>query len=418
MKRRDLRSLCSVSLVLASACGLAKGGLLSIPDSGEPIEDASTQDEPVTGDEPSGAMDDGASADSPLFDVETPVDDAGDASDAGPKPARDAGLDAHDASDAPSRPLDATPDIAVDGANDDANEVADAPNDTADAPSDAPNDVTPAPIVYDGGVLADPTFSDAEWADFCVALVGCGELPSVSGCMALLKQPATSDALIPPETIVLATGIAAPTCDLVGDALNDGAACTAADTCSGSSLVTCRWGFRMTIPCGPLGMVCSNGNGNAGCGFGDCDASQEGLTYCVGAQYVATCTQGRYVPSLDCNTFGATCAGAPGSGACVASGGPSCITGATSCQGHDLVQCMGGQPGRVDCSQAYGQGFACFTDLLGDPTCAEDSACDPTTWMDSCNPDSTLSFCNAGFVDSYDCVGNAWGGCSAGTCTP
>jgi hypothetical protein len=416
--RCDLRSLFAVLLVSASACGLAKGGLLVIPDGGEPIFDASTQDEPVTGDEPSTAPDDGSSLDGTLLDADMTEAGAGDASDAA-KVRRDAGLDAQGEGDAPSRSLDATPDVAVDAPSDAPNDAsADAADAPSDAPSDAPDDVAPAPIVYDGGAIADPTFSDAEWVDFCVALVGCGELPSVSGCMALLKQPATPDALIPPESMISAAGIAAPTCSLVLAALDDGAACTAADTCSGNALVTCRWGFRMTIPCGPLGMVCSDGSGNAGCGFGDCNSGQEGLSYCVGTNYVATCTQGRYVPSLDCNTFGATCAGGPGSAACVASGGQSCTTGVASCDGHDLVECMGGQPGSVDCSQAYGHGFACFTDPAGTPTCAQDTACDPATSVDVCNPDSSLTFCNAGTLDDYDCLGNAWGGCGGGSCTP
>jgi hypothetical protein len=409
--RDRLRSFFVAFLVSTSACGLSKGGLLVPPEGGEPIVDATAPDAPVTGDEPSGNPgDDGQAGDADATVVDATGADARDASEAGPATVHEGGLDvqdAGDAGDAPSRPLDATPDV-----------VADAPTDAPFDTTDAPFDAAPAPLDYDGGIIADPTFFDDEWVTFCAALVGCGEVPSLTGCVALLKQPTAPEALIPPESFITAAGNVAPDCQAVRDALGDGLPCSAPDTCSGGSLVTCRWGFRMTIPCGPLGLVCSGGAGNAGCGFGDCNAADEGKTYCAGT-YVTTCQRGRYVPTLDCNAFGASCAGAAGSAACAAQGGMPCTTGTTKCDNGAFVVCMAGRPGSIDCPDSFDVGFSCFTDVQGTPFCALGTSCDPGTTVDICNPDGTISFCNAGMPDTYGCTGaNLWSGCSNGACVP
>ena len=403
MTHRDLRFLFVFLFVSASACGLAKGGLLEAPDASEPVADATSQDEPTPGDEPSGTPpDDGATSD--VDATGTPPADASEAATATPE----AGLDAHQADDAPLRTPDASPDVRVDS-------PADVANDAVDSPPDGP----PAPLAYDGGVVADPTFFDDEWVTFCAALVGCGELPSLSGCVALLKQPTVPDLLIPPDSMVTGVGDIAPDCQAVRDMLGDGLPCTAPDTCSG--------GLPRHVPLGlphdhPVRAarprVLEQGSGNAGCGFGDCDASQEGQTYCAGT-YVTTCTGGRYVPSLDCNVFGATCAGVAGSAACAAQEGAPARRARRAATAPGWSSAWAGGRAPSTAATATTRASPCFTDVQGTPTCALGASCDPATTVDTCNPDGTISFCNAGVPDLYGCTGaNLWSGCSAGACTP
>ncbi|HXN31846.1 MAG TPA: hypothetical protein VN894_08295, partial [Polyangiaceae bacterium] len=289
----------------------------------------------------------------------------------------------------------------------------------ADAAAEAPADTGPLPIVWDGGAIVDPQFYDSDWITFCVALVACGEMPSVSACVALLHQPSSLDALIPTPDIVASVNNAQPNCRQVRRALGGGLACPSAtaDTCNGNSLVTCRLGFTMTIDCGALGMVCSNGSGNVGCGFGDCAASQEGETYCVGPNYVAICSSGRYEPALDCQTFGGTCKGPPGTAQCQGTGGTMCSAGA-SCVGTSIVECMAGLLGSVDCSALYDPSFTCIAGDAGPPKCAGGTSCDPTLATDTCTQMDEVTFCNVGVSDTYDCTGNGYSGCDAGKCFP
>jgi hypothetical protein len=275
------------------------------------------------------------------------------------------------------------------------------------------------PIVYDGGYIVDPQFSDSDWTAFCIALVACGQMPSISACVALLRQPSAPDALIPPPHLVNSVNNAGSDCMSIGQLLGDGSTCptTTEETCAGSSLVTCRWGFRMTVDCSPLGMVCSMGNGNAGCGFGDCSPTQEGKAYCVGPSELVECNRGRYSPIQSCQTFGGSCGGPAETASCVGTGGSGC-SGSAVCNGTSIVECLGGLLGSVDCSTLYGSSFTCILGSTGNPACAAGTACDPTTNVDTC-VGNKVSFCNAGAKASYDCSGSGWAaGCRGGHCAP
>jgi hypothetical protein len=350
----------------------------------------------------------GAGADAP---VEARADAHADAS-------VDAPVEAHVDAKVSDAPTDAPSDSTV-GPPTDAVAPPDAPPDVV-GPADAPSEAPASPIVWDGGPIVDPQFYNDNWVSFCVALVACGEMPGVSACVALLPQPYSPDALIPTPDIVYAVNNAAPDCRQVGRALGGGEACpsTTPDGCNGNSLVTCRWGFTMTVDCGDPGMVCSNGNGNAGCGFGDCSASQEGEAYCVGPNYLVTCTNGRYEPTLDCQTFGGMCVGPPGTAQCRGTGGTTC-GGGGSCVGTSIVECMGSLLGSFDCSQLYDPNFACFIDDAGAPACAGGQSCDPSAATDTCGRQLTsVRFCNGGLDDTFDCTGNGYSGCDAGKCYP
>jgi hypothetical protein len=174
----------------------------------------------------------------------------------------------------------------------------------------------------------------------------------------------------------------------------------------------------MTIDCGSVGMVCSNGSGNPGCGFGDCSALEEGQTFCVGPNYVAQCTGGRYEPKLDCQTFGGSCVGPDRTAHCQGTGA-TCVASAAGCVGSRMVLCLGGLQGGIDCAAAYDQygtyGFKCLVDDGGAPTCAVDTACDPATSTDSCTSGTIVDFCNAGAPGTYNCS-SFWNFCDAGHC--
>lgn len=288
-----------------------------------------------------------------------------------------------------------------------------------DAPADAPLDAAPRPIVWDGGVIADPNLNDTNWTAFCVALVACGEMPSVSACVGLLPQPASADALIPTTRMVNDVAIVEPDCQQVAAAIGGGQACPSStrDSCDGNSLVTCRWGFTMTVDCGELGLVCSHGNGNAGCGFGDCAPAQEGKTYCVGSNYVAVCSGGRYAPAADCETFGGGCAGPSGTAGCVGTGGAPCTGGGGTCKGATLTACVEGVLGSVDCSAFYNANFRCSVDGAGSAVCAAGQSCTPVS-TDTCRGMTKVNFCNAGLDDTYDCAENGYSGCDGGKCYP
>jgi hypothetical protein len=405
------------------ACALETSGLLDIADAGDGGPSA---DVDVGGDMTLG--------ESAAADGLPSTDAGGDSSGEGGQGAdtSDGNGQGADASDGgtttTAADADARADVAADGfvqATSDGN--TDAPADgladgAADAPADATADVVadsgPWPILWNGGAIADPLFVQNDWVNFCVTLVACGEMPSISACIALQHQPSSPDALIPPyDPIVHGVNTASPNCGQVATVLGDGSMCprTSADACSGNSLVTCRWGFKMTIDCGRLGMVCSNGNGNAGCGFGDCAGWQEGSTFCAGP-YVVQCKSGRYIPLQDCQTFGATCVGPDGIAQCRGNG-MRCMGGPT-CGGASIVACMQGHTASADCSALYDPSFACVMGNGAVPTCAAGQACDPASYVDMCGGGNQVDICNAGATLKYNCRVNSWGACASGHCVP
>ena len=392
------------------ACGLDKNGLLDVEGGigtvsgvdAEPVETGSGEGKRSS--PGGGSVGRGAHA------------DAGGVADA-----------SHDSSAPPRDASTAQSDGSVDGTTMTSNDAAlsDATMHDSATPTDAatgvvPESGPPLPIVYHGGEIIDPKFNDSEWSDLCVALTACGLVPSMSGCVELLGQPASPDVKVPSFTMINAMMNAGSDCTRIHQILGDGTPCSTgvADTCSGNSLVTCRWGFRLTADCGDFGMTCSPGSANAGCGFGDCSGSQEGKTYCVGPSQLVQCNHGRYRPFLDCQTFGGSCVGPDETASCQGTAGPGC-SGAPVCKGSTIVECMDGYLGGAHCDALYGSGFTCLSDAAGVPICAAGTACDPATYTDACMGNGQLTFCNAGAIATYDCRGAGWtGGCVAGRCAP
>jgi hypothetical protein len=263
-----------------------------------------------------------------------------------------------------------------------------------------PADASPAPVVYDGGTIADPVLSDDAWIAFCVGVTGCfPPAGSISACMGRMPQPLDPAVAFPTPSMIACVGanVSPPNCNAIASCLGVTGPCNpqTPDACTGQTLTTCRSGGLLGVDCTSLGMVCSAGAGNAGCGFGDCFAWQEGQTACAGT-YVAKCHAGRYEAWQDCHRVGATCGGSP-----------------AGCQ--PTLGCS-----NVNCGQLYGNGsFHCSVGPGGTPQCALGNQCTPAS-ADTCDkPGHVASFCNAGVPDTYDCIHNTWpNGCQGGVCSP
>jgi hypothetical protein len=394
-----------VAIATLCACGLDKNGLLEVEGG---IGRLSGDAEPVeTG---AGGGKRSAPGGAEGRDAHGGAADASNESSAPPR-------------DAPTAQSDGSVEGSTTTSSDVATNDAATPKDAAstdDGRDDGGDDGRPLPIIYNGGAIADPKFNEAEWTSLCVALTACGLVPSMSGCGQPLGQPASPDVVVPSFPMINAIMNAGSDCTRIRQILGDATTCSkgAADTCSGNSLVTCRWGFRLTADCGDFGMTCSSGSGNAGCGFGDCSKSQEGKTYCVGPSQLVQCNHGRYRPFLDCQTFGASCVGPDETSSCKGTAGPGC-SGAPVCKGSTIVDCMDGYLAGARCDALYGAEFTCLSNDAGVPICAAGTACDPATHTDACLDNNQVTFCNAGAIASYDCKGTGWmGGCVAGRCVP
>jgi hypothetical protein len=294
-----------------------------------------------------------------------------------------------------------------------------------DAAPDAPEweDAGPLPIVWDGGPIGDPTFSESDWTQFCVTLAACEPTISISRCMAHLPQPGLADPVFAPQALPCVAN-QSPDCGQVMACLNDGKKCDPSTpaACVAGAFVSCAYGFKVTTPCRTLGMVCSAGAGNPGCGFGDCAPSQSGRTYCAG-QYLVVCHAGRFEPRFDCQSLGASCGGPAGSAGCVGTSGLACSPSPAWCppDGGAMQLCLSGHPDGVDCAQLYqSAAFECVTGVPpdGGAGCARGAACDGT-YPDSCDSGGLLAiFCSAGGVAQFDCTSQHWKSCKAGRCAP
>jgi hypothetical protein len=264
--------------------------------------------------------------------------------------------------------------------------------------SGSPPDASPAPLAYDGGALADPDLGDLDWIDFCVGVTGCFPAGSVSGCLGHMRQPGDTGALFPTPDMLSCVKNAGHDCTAIAACIGAGGPCnpqSSHDSCNGNLWMTCQYGGELAIDCSTLGLVCSLGANNAGCGFGDCYAWQQGDRYCAG-QYVVECNKGRYEPYRDCQTFGLACGGSPG-----------------QCQG-DTSTCNS-----VNCAQLTGYGsFQCSIGPGGTPICTAGNQCNALQ-QDTCDPSGhVVRFCNAGVPSTVDCHAAGWNNdCQGGVCT-
>ena len=143
-------------------------------------------------------------------------------------------------------------------------------------------------------------------------------------------------------------------------------------------------------------------------------------TQCMG-NIIQGCKDGIF-EQVDCATFSSTCVTAGLEAHCRGSGA-SCSTNATAnnpaaairCDGSVLVTCSDGQEARYDCGR---QNLGCFPNPGGNGgfDCYAGSDCDSTTFTSTCSG-NTLTFCNKGKIDTFNCGFNGFTGCDAGAGT-
>jgi hypothetical protein len=154
--------------------------------------------------------------------------------------------------------------------------------------------------------------------------------------------------------------------------------------------------------------------GTAQCGIGTC--SKNGDTTCMG-NILQTCQNG-VLRNTDCTKTNSVCAvtniGPISISHCRGSGA-SCTQSDSSkglrCDGNKVVYCYDGQEAEVDCSQYH---LSCIpnANASGNFGCAQGSECDPSNFNETCTG-SVFTFCNAGKIDTFDCVGHGYASCDA-----
>lgn len=208
------------------------------------------------------------------------------------------------------------------------------------------------------------------------------------------------------------------------------AACSGnSESCMGTFIVSCSAATgsngnngQSVFDCSTLGAgyTCLAANGAVACGTATCGGGNP--TQCMG-NIIQGCKNGIF-EQVDCATFSSTCVTAGLEAHCRGSGA-SCSTNATAnnpaaairCDGSVLVTCSDGQEARYDCGR---QNLGCFPNPGGNGgfDCYAGSDCDSTTFTSTCSG-NTLTFCNKGKIDTFNCGSNGFTGCdaNAGTCS-
>jgi hypothetical protein len=277
-------------------------------------------------------------------------------------------------------------------------------------------------------------------AAFCIVASACGGgFGTSSVCtnaVSYINDPAFARAIgqvsdISPAQVNCIAG-AGTDCTKAKACLDNGmtpAACSGnSSTCMGNFIVTCSAATgsngnngQSVFDCSTLGAgyTCIASNGNVDCGTASCGGGNP--TQCA-ANILQDCSNGVLHP-LDCAHFSATCVTTVGIAHCRGVG-PGCSQQATPnnplaairCDGGVLVTCTDGQEARYDCGQL---GLSCLPSssngVLG---CRAGKDCDPGTFTSTC-VGNTLTFCNQGKIDTFNCGGAGFTGCNAqaGTCT-
>jgi hypothetical protein len=228
---------------------------------------------------------------------------------------------------------------------------------------------------------------------------------------AVLDLPALGDDDI---DCVLAAGDCAGVLSCFGFRIGD-ATCPTDDTClDGDTLSTCRGLVPFEIDCaawdGNGGPLCVTGDGDAGCGVGEC--AEIGET-CDGSER-QDCEDGILAVS-DCDRFGLDCALVGEDAECWSVTGDSC-SGPDRCEGSVAIHCEGEVQTETDCSGRVA-GASCFLgggSGTGDAYCGFGDECDPdlSEPVETCEGDS-LRYCLLGAWVTVDCTELGFAGCTA-----
>jgi hypothetical protein len=250
----------------------------------------------------------------------------------------------------------------------------------------------------------------------CASAVACGLVgqTNIQACTANVLAINDPNLVSFFQTAITATQVdclarAGHDCNAAKMCLNNGQApssCsgTGPQSCTGTVMTSCEssggQNFTTQFDCAVYGEMCLSGKNHVECGAGTCAAV---AATCSGTS-VQTCDNNNVFRLFDCTEIGASCnpslvAHCRGNGAACAA--PSASDSSLRCDGDTLVSCLDGQEAALDCTKL---GVHCFANAKGDhAACALGNACDPSTYGATCSG-TTLSFCNDGRVDTYDCA--------------
>jgi hypothetical protein len=276
-----------------------------------------------------------------------------------------------------------------------------------------------------GGSVGSGTIAAA-----CAAANACmiQSVPSVSSCTSVVSS--VNDPALQringvqdvSASQVKCVADAGSNCNNVRKCLNDGtppSPCngTGAIQCMGNTLIRCSDLGNGTFgtasyDCTINGEMCVAASNNLGCGIGTC--SRDGGT-CMG-DLLQNCSGG-ILSNLDCSHFYATCV-TTGFAHCRGKG-PGCqqpnplnaFGDGIRCDGNTLVVCLDGQEASYDCGKI---GTSCFANAnqSGNFGCSQGADCNPNNYTETCTG-GTLTFCNDGKVDTYNCTAHGYSACNA-----
>lgn len=262
-------------------------------------------------------------------------------------------------------------------------------------------------------------------AKACVALTSCGivatNLTSCTYSVHTLGLDYIANAIHASQAQATCVANAGADCDAVRKCLNNGAApasCNGGRSCEGNTIVLCENNLAGPNMMGQRRYDCSNGglqciaNGaTIECGSASCS----GLNASCNGTKLDYCPGNGVETQLDCSNFSGTCntatvAHCRGTGAtCSQTSINPFDPPRIRCQGKQVVFCLDGQEGFLDCGRF---GLGCFPNINGhDFDCGVGGECD-TNYNATCANDGTLTYCNAGKVDTFNCKGQGYTSCS------
>lgn len=199
--------------------------------------------------------------------------------------------------------------------------------------------------------------------------------------------------------------------------------------CDGDVFTGCGDEVQVTIDCGRFGLSCDPAANCVAKAAVPCDGSERAT--CSANGELQFCDDD-FMREAPCQSLGFSCV----DGKCTG-GGVACAeqsSGAeelvdlvgTACAGATLTACVAGSRAEVDCA-TYGPGFTCQS-LDGHFFCGLAAECVPADNYASAQPatcdGNQLSFCNAGRLETLDCLALGFSGCEVNSsmnrygCTP
>ena len=199
--------------------------------------------------------------------------------------------------------------------------------------------------------------------------------------------------------------------------------------CEGDVFTGCGDDVELSMNCRRFGLGCDSEASCVAETPAACERSEPPT--CTAEGEVQFCDDG-FLRKTPCQALGFSCA----AGKCVGQG-DSCPADSsassesvaaigTACSGRTMHACLGGRSTSIDCA-AQGPGFSCQA-LDGSFFCGLAAECRPAS--NSAAPElaicdgTTLTFCNAGHLESVDCAELGFSGCNIDSklgqygCTP